>query len=131
MTNPVAGKITGRYGVRKHPVTGTIQFHNGVDIACPVGTPIMAPLDGEITELWNHSTGGKSLAMKSGNTRFGFAHLSSYSSAIGQKVKEGEIIAYSGNSGRVTGPHLHFTVTDNGRLKDPLNMFFQSPSTEY
>ena len=123
MTNPVNGRITGHFGNRVHPITGRKQFHNGIDIACPTGTPILAPLDGEITELWDHASGGKSLAMRSGKLRFGFAHLSSYASRKGEKVKEGGIIGYTGNSGKATGPHLHFTVTENGQLKDPMSMF--------
>ena len=61
--------------------------------------------------------------MRSGKLRFGFAHLSSYASRKGEKVKEGDIIGYTGISGKATGPHLHFTVTENGQLKDPATMF--------
>lgn len=122
--NPCKGRISSKFGNRVHPVSKKTSFHNGVDIAVIVGTPVLAPADGIITEVWNHEKGGKSLAMvsKSG-VRFGFAHLSYQLGTKGQKVKSGELIARTGNTGASTGPHLHFTVKINGAWQDPMLHF--------
>lgn len=117
--NPLNGKITSRFGQRRHPITGTYSFHNGVDIACRQGTPIVAPDYGTITEVWDHELGGKCLAMVSlKGIRYGFAHLSGRSVEQGQSVSEGQQIALSGNTGRTTGPHKV-----NGNWVDPLKYF--------
>ncbi|MDA3943727.1 MAG: M23 family metallopeptidase [Bacteroidetes bacterium] len=118
---PCAGRISSKFGSRLHPITKSKSFHNGVDIACYLGTPIFAPATGTITEAWTHHSGGHSLVMVSliENVRFGFAHLDSYNVKKSDKVSKGDIIAYSGNSGKSTGPHLHFTVKKNGQWVDP------------
>jgi len=121
---PIDGRITSRFGKRKHPITGSVSFHNGVDIACRLGTVIVAPDYGTITEEWDHPLGGKCLAMVSvKGIRYGFAHLSARSVEKGQPVVEGEQIALSGNTGRSTAPHVHFTVQVKGAWVDPLKYF--------
>lgn len=121
MIIPVQGRITSKFGYRIHPITKEENFHNGIDISCPIGTPVLAPDDGEIIDLWLHKTGGVSLAMlTNGNIRFGFAHLDGYSCNLGDMVKKGDVIAFSGNSGRSTGPHLHFTMKINDEWVDPV-----------
>jgi len=118
--NPLTGRITSKFGTRIHPFTKEKSFHNGVDISVPKGTAIVAPADGIITEVWDHKHGGRSLAMLSDSrVRFGFAHLDKRMVAIHTRVKAGEKIAESGNTGRSTNPHLHFTVTINGLWVDP------------
>jgi murein DD-endopeptidase MepM/ murein hydrolase activator NlpD len=121
MILPVRGKITSNFGYRVHPITKENLFHNGIDISCHLSTPVLAPDDGIIIEQWEHPTGGISLAMVKGNVRFGFAHLSGYSCNLGDRVKKGEVIAYSGNTGRSTGPHLHFTMKINDEWVNPLD----------
>jgi len=124
MTSPVLGKITSRFGKRKHPITGVESFHNGVDIGCPIGTPVLAPDFGIITEYWDHEAGGKCLALVAEDgKRYGFAHLQKRVVKTGQPVNEGQLIANSGNSGKTTGPHLHFTVKEEGKWKNPLLYF--------
>ena len=105
------GKITSGFGFRKNPHTGKREFHNGVDIAVPMNTPILAPTGGMITEKWQSPKGGLSIAMlcNDGSIRFGFAHLQKCLTSVGDKVSEGTVIALSGNSGKSTGPHVHFT----------------------
>jgi murein DD-endopeptidase MepM/ murein hydrolase activator NlpD len=122
--NPLTGKITSPFGKRIHPITKAVSFHNGVDIACPVGTVVVAPADGKIELIWHHELGGNSLSMiaKDG-LRYGFAHLSKVVVEKDQTVEEGQIIALSGNTGRTTGPHLHFTVKRNGYWADPVTYF--------
>lgn len=119
--NPVIGKVSSRFGQRKHPVSKIESFHNGVDIGCPAGTNIIAPADGKILRVWTHPKGGLSLSMMTlDGIRYGFAHLHSVKVKRVQLVKEGEVIALTGNSGITTGPHLHFTVQKNGVFTDPL-----------
>jgi len=116
--NPVKGKITSRFGNRIAPTTGASTNHNGVDISIPVGTPIVSPLDGRVLDINTHQTGGKQLIIEHTNGyRTGYAHLSSYAVNKGDKVKQGQIIAYSGNTGVSTGPHLHFTLTNPMGIK--------------
>jgi murein DD-endopeptidase MepM/ murein hydrolase activator NlpD len=121
---PLKGIITSRFGKRKHPVTGKQSFHNGVDISAPAGTHVQAPDSGRISEVWDHDTGGKCIAMV-GRTgiRFGFAHLSNQLHSEGDIVNIGDVIAESGNSGSSTGPHLHFTVKVNGNWVNPETYF--------
>ncbi len=124
--NPVTGKITSPFGLRKHPITGRESFHNGIDIACKVGTPVVAPDYGIITEVWSHERGGLCLAMEgTDEVRYGFAHLSKRLVKKGQPVLEGQVIALSGNTGQSTGPHLHFTVKKLGIWVDPTLDFYK------
>jgi murein DD-endopeptidase MepM/ murein hydrolase activator NlpD len=123
--NPVNGKITSGFG--KRTIGGVLSDHNGVDIAVSVGTAIKCPLDGIVTTKNVHSSGGNQLIITHLNGyRTGYAHLSKYADGIiqGKAVKKGDIVAYSGNTGKSTGPHLHFTVTSSLGIKvDPLLFF--------
>ncbi|MDR2130557.1 MAG: M23 family metallopeptidase [Odoribacteraceae bacterium] len=110
----VEGKITSPFGDRIHPLTGLKMFHNGIDIACPVETPVHSPVDGEIKLVYTHDTGGLTVILGDARCRFGFCHLSLAPLPAGTKVKKGDIIALSGKTGRVTGPHLHYTVQVEG-----------------
>lgn len=122
--NPCKGRITSPFGTRVHPITKKTSFHNGVDIALVVGSPILAPADGTVTEVWENPRGGKCIAMVSKTgVRFGFAHLSAQMAAKGKVVHAGEIIARSGNTGASTGPHVHFTMKINGAWQDPMLHF--------
>ena len=118
---PVPGSITSKYGYRIHPITKEKKFHNGIDIAAPSGTPVKSPLSGEILKIWSDTAGGNSLHVKhaDGYTT-GYAHLSKYGNfKVGDKVAQGDVIAYVGSTGQSTGPHLHFVVRKNGNLIDP------------
>lgn len=124
LINPVIGRISSGFGTRIHPVTGIKSFHTGVDIAVGIGTKIAAPDDGQITEYWDTEKGGKCLAMVSAaGVRYGFAHLSRRLVTKGTKVKAGQHIAESGNTGIGTGAHLHFTVKINNEWVDPRKYF--------
>jgi len=86
-TTPLKGRITSGFGTRKHPVTGVITEHNGVDIAAPIGTQIVSPLDGTVADINTHQTGGKQLIIRHTNGyRTGYAHLSGYAVNKGDKV---------------------------------------------
>jgi murein DD-endopeptidase MepM/ murein hydrolase activator NlpD len=122
MIFPIKDTITSPFGMRTHPVDGGEKFHNGIDIRANVGTPIKAPDNGTVTQVYSNDAGGKQLIIKldSGYTA-GFAHLSEYSVKAGDKVKAGQIVAKSGNTGNTTGAHLHFTIKDkSGNFIDPV-----------
>ena len=127
---PALKPMDGEYGVndfgmRKHPVLGIMKFHEGIDIINDIGTPVYAPADGTI-EFAGHSGGGYSIIMivKHGygyETLYG--HLSKTIAKEGQKVKRGDLIARSGNTGLVSGPHLHYEVHLNGIRQNPIDYF--------
>ena len=121
-------KITSPFGNRLHPVTKQPdRFHNGIDIATPIGTPIYAPDDGKVDWLRSDEKGGLMMraTLKNGYT-LGFAHLDKFNPDLqvaGSKFAKGKILAYTGNSGASTGPHLHLTVRKNEELLDPQKVF--------
>ena len=121
MSMPVKGKISSDFGNRIHPVTGILSHHNGIDIAVPTGTAVKSPADGKIINLYSNSVGGKQLVVKHTNGfTTGFAHLSEYAVSQGDTVKKNQIIAKTGATGAVTGPHLHLTVKNaDGNYLDP------------
>ncbi|WP_416139892.1 peptidoglycan DD-metalloendopeptidase family protein [Halomonas sp. HK25] len=99
---------------RRHPVTGRVSPHRGTDFAMPIGTPIVAPADGRVEKVANHPTAGRYIVVRHDNgyqTRY--LHLSRPLVSRGDRVTMGERIALSGNTGRSTGPHLHYEVLVN------------------
>ena len=126
MITPVKGKITSKFGNRINPITKENQFHNGVDIAAPEGTAIIAPFDGKVEKSFYDDIGGYSLIIAHNNGyKTGYAHLKEKSTLnVGETVKQGQTIAKVGNTGRSTGAHLHFTLTDKtGQKIDPETVF--------
>jgi murein DD-endopeptidase MepM/ murein hydrolase activator NlpD len=121
-TWPVEGRVTSPFGNRTHPVTGAVNsFHNGIDIAAPIGTSIYAPMRGTVMSVFTTDGGGLSLILQHPNGwRTGYAHLNRVLVAMGEEVIQGEVIAEVGNTGRSTGPHLHFTMRNaSGQYVDP------------
>lgn len=101
---------------RLHPITGKISPHNGTDFAVPIGTPVYTTGDGVVTRVENHPYAGKYIVIEhSGQYRTRYLHLDRILVRKGQRVSRGERIALSGNTGRSTGPHLHFEFHINGR----------------
>lgn len=101
---------------RRHPVTGRVSPHNGTDFAVPIGTKVVAPGDGVVTLVTNHRFAGKYIVIEHGNKyRTRYLHLSKPLVHKGQRVSRGQVIALSGNTGRSTGPHLHYEFHVNGR----------------
>ncbi|GLS83461.1 peptidoglycan DD-metalloendopeptidase family protein [Paraferrimonas haliotis] len=126
LERPYRGKfrISSRFDPkRKHPVTGLIRPHNGVDFATPVGTPVLAPADGVVRTVTNHRFAGRYVVIQHGDRyRTRFLHLSRALVSPGQTVRQGQVIARSGATGRITGPHLHYELHVNGRPVDPLKV---------
>jgi len=114
------GALTSSFGWREHPVTGGVKFHKGVDIAMPVGREVPAAQAGHVAFAGEQGAYGLTVVINHGNgvsTRY--AHLSEIKVASGDPVGNGQTIALSGATGRVTGPHLHFEVLENGEPVDP------------
>src|ERR1700756_2539900 len=111
---PVEGQVTGSFGERIDPFNGEGAFHSGVDIGSSFGHPIVAPADGVVTFTDVMGGYGKAIMINHGNgisTRYG--HLSGFAVTAGQRVHRGDVIGYVGESGRSTGPHLHYEVRIN------------------
>jgi len=117
---PTAGWISSGFGYRISPFTGLREFHHGIDIASRPGTPVIAPADGIVSFCGNKGTYGKFMIIDHGYgmvTRYG--HLKKFLVKPGTRVKRGDKIALVGNSGRSTGPHLHYEVLVDGIPVNP------------
>ncbi|MBE5944878.1 MAG: hypothetical protein E7258_08170 [Lachnospiraceae bacterium] len=96
--------------------------HNGVDLAVDMGTPVAASKDGIVTQAgWNGGYGISVYVEHENGVVTRYAHLSELNVEVGQQVSQGDIIAYSGNTGRSTGPHLHFEIRIDGQVVNPLD----------
>ncbi|RUU15832.1 M23 family metallopeptidase [Mesorhizobium sp. Primo-B] len=123
MVTPVNGVMTSTFGPRKHPILGTVRIHKGVDWAAPVGTPIAAAFDGEITFQGDGGSYGNLVKISHPNGReTRYAHMLKFAigTGVGTRVKAGDVIGYIGTTGLSTGPHLHFELYQNGAAIDPL-----------
>tara|TARA_B100000965_G_scaffold405339_1_gene439021 strand:- start:2827 stop:4071 length:1245 start_codon:yes stop_codon:yes gene_type:complete len=110
---------------RMHPILHTIKAHNGVDYAARRNTPVQASGDGIISFVGEKSGYGRTVEIKhGGNIKTLYAHLERFNpkSKVGNKVKQGEIIAYVGDSGRATGTHLHFEFWQGRKRTDPVKV---------
>lgn len=117
--------LTSSYGKRKHPVLGYTRMHKGSDFRAPTGTPIMAAGDGVIEMSARNGSYGNYVRIRHNSTyKTAYAHLSRYGKGIkkGRRVKQGQIIGYSGSTGRVTGAHLHYEVFVNGKQTNPMRL---------
>jgi murein DD-endopeptidase MepM/ murein hydrolase activator NlpD len=117
---PSKGYVTSVYGMRIDPFTGLAQLHTGIDFSASLGAPANATADGVVTFSGTHGAHGKMVEVDHGNgieTRYG--HLSKMLVKVGATVKRGETIGEIGNTGRSTGPHLHYEILLNGIPQDP------------
>jgi murein DD-endopeptidase MepM/ murein hydrolase activator NlpD len=117
---PVSGPISSQFGPRISPIDEELRFHAGVDIAVPVGTPVKATQAGEVVQAGANGAYGLAVVVRhEGGFETLYAHNSVVPARVGQRVERGEIIAYAGNTGVSTGPHLHYEVHYQGRPIDP------------
>lgn len=117
---PTMGDVTSRFGWRNSPMGGGSDYHPGIDIANSIGTPIVATADGVVVQSEWYSGYGETVQVDHGNdivTLYG--HNSQRVVHTGQLVKKGQLIAYLGNTGYSTGPHLHYEVRVNGTAVNP------------
>ncbi|MCB9251478.1 MAG: M23 family metallopeptidase [Flavobacteriales bacterium] len=133
---PVANKdlkrVASGYGSRIDPIYRTRKFHAGMDFTAPVGTPVTATGDGVVQVVESKQWGyGKSIVINHGygyKTRY--AHLSKFKVRAGQKVSRGEVIGFVGNTGKSTGPHLHYEVIKNKSTVNPANYYYNDLTPE-
>ena len=119
------GYLNSTFGYRIDPIDNVKRFHHGQDITVKSGSPVYAPADGEIKRAYYVGGFGNHIKIDHGlGYTTLFAHLSKLKVKHGQKVKRGEIIGYSGNTGRSTAPHLHYEIHYNGEPQNPLDYFF-------
>lgn len=117
---PVRGYITSLYGYRPSPFTGVRQFHTGLDIGVPHGTPIRAAMAGRVSAVgYDNATGNYVVISHSSGYRTLYGHMSKFRTQTGAYVQAGAIIGEVGSTGLSTGPHLHFTVYKNGVTVNP------------
>lgn len=118
-------RLTSGFGVRYHPLLNTRKLHTGVDWAAPIGTPIVAAGSGVIEEAGHKGQYGNYIRIRHANGyQTAYAHMSRFAPGVapGVKVRQNQIIGYSGNSGFSTGPHLHYEVLVNNQFVDPLSI---------
>lgn len=108
---PLMGRVTSSFGERQDPIDGEGAFHPGIDIAAPDGTPVRATADGDVVEAHMANGYGREVVLDHGHgltTLYG--HMSALAVVAGEHVLRGQVIGYVGQSGRSTGPHLHYEV---------------------
>ena len=119
---PSYKRISDDYGTRTHPILKVQQFHNGVDMAAPSGSPILAAYDGSVVQASYSSTMGNYIMLDHGDGLYTiYMHASSLGVSKGASVTRGQSIGSVGSTGRSTGPHLHFSVRLNGSYVSPWN----------
>jgi murein DD-endopeptidase MepM/ murein hydrolase activator NlpD len=133
---PVTGRLMSFFGDRVDPFSGLDAFHSGVDISAPIGTPVRVTADGVVSSAGSMSGYGRVVVINhpSGLQTY-YAHLSRFLVFPGQEVRMGEVIAFSGATGRVTTPHLHYEVRLRGSPVNPYKFlrvagFASSPRRE-
>jgi murein DD-endopeptidase MepM/ murein hydrolase activator NlpD len=125
------GRLTSKFTYRRrHPITGQIKPHLGVDLAAPVGTPIMAAADGKIVDMIHTNTGfgNQIIIAHSGDYKTYYGHLSRFKEGLhrGSMVSKKDIIGYVGSSGTATGPHLDYRVQHHMVFTDPFATTFKT-----
>lgn len=116
--------MSSPYGYRSNPFGGwSSEFHDGVDYSCAYGTPVHAVADGTVTFAgWDYGYGWKVMISHGNGITTFYGHNSRMTVKVGSQVKKGETISYSGNSGRSSGPHLHYGAYVNGQSVNPANL---------
>ena len=123
---PVQGRLSSPFGWRIHPKFKSRKFHNGIDIAAPMGTPIKAANAGKVIFSGWYGGYGRVVILDHGQvngvpTTTLYAHMSRQKVVVGQSVVRGQTIGLVGSTGYSTGPHLHFEVRINGKPQNPQN----------
>ncbi|MBJ2174734.1 M23 family metallopeptidase [Aureibaculum sp. A20] len=119
-------RMASGYGWRSDPFTKARKMHKGMDFTAPTGTPIYASGNGKVYRADNRASGfGEHIEIDHGyGYKTIYAHLSKYNVKQGQTVKRGDLIGFVGNTGRSSGPHLHYEVHKNGKPINPINFYY-------
>ncbi len=127
-------RVSSGFGMRFHPVLGYTKMHKGIDFAAPIGTPILAAGNGIIEQAGSYQAYGNYLRIRH-NSEYStaYGHISRFpaTTKVGTRVKQGQVVAYSGNTGRSTGPHLHYEVLVKGVQINPAKMNLPTGETLY
>lgn len=126
LSYPSGSRITSRYGMRRHPITGVYKLHDGTDFGAGCGTPIRAAASGTVLQRYYNGGYGNRLIVNHGRMRgvsvvTTYNHATRYTVGAGQRVSRGQTIGYVGSTGYSTGCHLHFMVLTNGNTTNPMN----------
>ncbi len=132
ISNKDLTRLASGFGMRMHPVHHILKMHAGLDFTGNIGTKIYATGDGVVIRADNEMSGyGNLVIIDHGfgyETRY--AHCDRFNVKVGQKVKRGEVIAFLGNTGVSTGPHVHYEVRKNGKAVNPVHYFFNDLTPE-
>jgi len=120
---PTSGRVTSPFGYRRSPFGGNRQFHSGIDIGAPIGTPVRAAMSGRVSVVgWDNVMGNYIVISHHSGYRTMYGHLSRTRVRTGAYVGTGERIGDVGSTGLSTGPHLHFSIFKNGVAVNPRNL---------
>ena len=122
---PVPGRVSSRFGKRRHPILGYVRMHAGMDFRASYGTPIVAVTDGRVTSAGRAGGCGNAVRLShAGGLQTRYCHMSRMAVSAGQSVRRGQVIGYVGSTGLSTGAHLHYETYRNGRAVDPASIKF-------
>jgi murein DD-endopeptidase MepM/ murein hydrolase activator NlpD len=129
LSNPLSTmKVNSGFGYRVHPTRRLYHMHTGVDLKASSGTPVYASANGVVSSASYYAGYGKYIKVShSGGIQTAYGHLSRIAVRAGQNIRQGQVIGYSGSTGRTTGAHLHYEVLKNGRFINPLSFVKQEP----
>ena len=123
---PVRGPVNSGFGGRTSPWSAKSEFHSGLDIGAPIGAQVKSPAPGTVVFAGTHQEYGQTLIIDHGNeTKSLYGHLSKLSVAVNQKVQRGDVIAMTGNTGRSSGPHLHYEIQVKGQSVNPTSYLWE------
>jgi murein DD-endopeptidase MepM/ murein hydrolase activator NlpD len=123
---PVRGYLSSGFGRRKDPFTRQRDYHPGIDISAPRGSEVKAPADGVVVSVGRRRAYGKTIVVDHGfDVVTRYAHLDGYNVRPGQRVRRGDVIGFVGNTGRSSGPHLHYEVWAQGKLQNPIHYILE------
>ncbi len=127
---PVYGRLMSSFGGRSDPFSGEGAWHKGVDLSAPRGTPVHATADGIVVHAsWGGSYGNLVVIDHGNGMQTYYAHLSRFAVLPGQEIRRGEVLGYSGATGRATAPHLHYEVRVGGNPVNPYKYLSHSQMT--
>ena len=125
MVQPVTGRLTSGFGMRRHPLLGYSRLHKGLDFGAPHGAPIRAATDGVVTFAGRNRGYGNYVKLQhGGGLATSYAHMSRIAVRGGARVSQGQVIGYVGSTGLSTGPHLHYELYRNGQAINPKSVSF-------
>lgn len=122
-TVPLKGKVTSPFGERVHPITGKNSFHTGIDIGAAIGVRFACAYDGTVESVGQNENAGNYILMNHGDgLQTYYCHCSEILVEEGAVIRSGEIIGLVGETGKTTGPHLHFEIRRDGKRYDPASV---------